>query len=184
MQDYTFAIDSIQHVVNFASYFIFSFIGALLKEMYRTNNSRGYSFEPYKVVTGTIIAMLLSVAIKAYYAEFFDQYWGIMGIVCLCLGCVGFELFRYISTIKGIRSVIAVIRGNTSEAEDILDEINSNEDEPIKEGKRKYKLKNNTIEGPIARNIHEDKIINYQVQKPLIRNPYNDIKPKKENDDK
>lgn len=171
MQDYNDMIDAIQKFVNFASYFIFSFVGSLLKEMYVTNSNRKYRFEPYKVVISTIVASLIAVAVKEYYTEILDQYWGIMGIISLILGFIGFELFYYISSIRGIRKVIGIFYSKEESILDSVDEVLDNKETTHKKDNLYTEPK---IQGPIARTLdHDSKLISYKVSKPVIHNPEN-----------
>lgn len=155
--DFTFVtLDGIQYLVNFASYFIFSFMGSLLKEIYNTNNDSDHEFEPYRVVTSTIIATLVALAIKEYYKETLDQYWGIMGIISLILGFVGFELFYHISSIKALKKFIKSIKDDKELP-----------DEPEVEESKPQKIR------PTPHNAQQ-RLIEYHIQKPILHHPNED----------
>jgi hypothetical protein len=172
MHDYNAMIEAIQKLVDFASYFIFSFIGSLLKEVYNTNSDREYAFEPYKVIISTMVASLLALAAKGYYNDFLSQYWGIMGIISLILGFIGFELFRYVSSIRGIRKIIGILY---SKDDDVLEKIDEAIEEPKATEKKNIRNDLNHIHGPVARTIHpENKLIGYKVSKPIIHSPEED----------
>jgi uncharacterized protein YacL len=173
MQDYNAMIETIQKLVDFASYFIFSFIGSLLKEMYNTNSVKEYAFEPYKVIISTMVASLIALAVKEYYYDFLNQYWGIMGIISLVLGFIGFELFRYISSIKGIRKIVGIIYEKDEDVLDRLDSAIESEDDNKNTNTANSNYKH--IHGPVARTIHPDnKLIGYKVSKPIIHAPEED----------
>jgi hypothetical protein len=174
MQDYNAMIETIQKLVDFASYFIFSFIGSLLKEVYNTNSDREYAFEPYKVIISTMVASLLALAAKEYYSDFLSQYWGIMGIISLVLGFIGFELFRYISSIRGIRKIVGIVYTKDDDMLEKVDEVIESDNIDKKHARNDGIIDNNLhhIHGPIARTIHpENKLIGYKVSKPIIHSP-------------
>ena len=152
------SLDTLQYLVNFTSYFIFSFMGSILKEMYNTNTDTKHEFDPYRVITSTIIASLAALAVKEYFKETLDQYWGIMGIISLILGFVGFELFHHISSIKALNKFVTSIKNGDGVGSDDDDE-NDAEEKPKK--KKKY---------PELTTMHET-LINYHIQRPIIHHP-------------
>ena len=144
----------IQYMVNYTSYFIFSFIGSTLKEINNTNNDVEHDFDPYRVVTSTLVASLCALAVKEYFKETLDQYWGIMGIISLILGFVGFEIFFHISSIRALNRFITNLRYGEVEPAD--EEINAT---------NKKQHQNTTIQSK------PDHMIDYHVQKPIIHHP-------------
>lgn len=108
-------METVHYLIDFSLYFIFSFIGSLLKEMHNANTVDDYDFQPYKVVTSTVVSSLISVALDEYFHDMINGARGMMGFTSLILGFCGFEIFRKISTLSGAISLFRLINGKGSE---------------------------------------------------------------------
>ena len=103
-------INNIETAVQFISYFLFSFLGAFLKELHYANNKTDYEFAAYKVVYGTIVATFISVAFREYFIDDVYSHWEIMAFVSLVFGMLGYELYGYLSTVDGFRNLISGVK--------------------------------------------------------------------------
>ena len=92
-------------IIEFIGCLIFSFMGSILKEIYNTNSIIGYEFEPHKVISSTIVASLSSAAFKIYVLD--NPSWELMAFVTFTFGLLGFELFKDLSTVDGIKRLIS-----------------------------------------------------------------------------
>lgn len=99
-------IENLYYIIEFVSYFIFSFTGSLLKEMYNTNSTNEHEFSSYNVIASTIIATLFTMAFKEFYFGG-EQEWAIMAFLSFVFGLIGFELFITLSSINGIRKFLS-----------------------------------------------------------------------------
>ena len=96
------------YFIQYISYFIFSFIGSFLKEIYNTNNDYDYEFDPYKVISGSILSTFASVGFRHYYYEYVD--WELMSIVSFLFGLIGYEIFTKLTSLEDIFSFIERIK--------------------------------------------------------------------------
>ena len=92
------------YFVEFVTFFIFSFIGSLLKEIYNTNSDVNHEFGAHRVISSTFVATLASMAFKAHYLD--DPSWALMAFITFVFGLVGFEIFKNLSSIDGIKRMI------------------------------------------------------------------------------
>lgn len=118
----------LKYAVQFISYFIFSFTGALLKEMHyaNTTKNRNYEFTAYKVVAGTLVGTFLSIAIQDYFEDSMISHWENMAFISFVLGLIGFELFTKLSSIAGIKSLVKEVKevgGDIKETKGMVDEF-------------------------------------------------------------
>ena len=116
---------NIRYIVEFVSYFIFAFTSSLLKEVYCANTHPKYIFGPYRVISSTVIATLATVALKEIYSNELNGLWGITALISTIFGLLGFEIFKHLTSISGIKSLI-------SEIKDLKNEILTDEDIPKK----------------------------------------------------
>ena len=176
-------IDVLNYLLDFVLYFIFSFIGSLLKEIHNTNTIKGYEFQAYHVVSSTIMASLITIVLDHYFSNQFDHYWGSLGLINFVIGLAGFDLFKRVSNVRGLISIIMLLRGTPTD--DVLQ--NLPEEEPIpqeepekketkpKEEKQQPKVPKNT--GPkVPDNINDylskrKTKLKIQVRDPLKENP-------------
>jgi hypothetical protein len=86
-------------------YLIFTFIGSLLKEIFNTNSVNGYRFQAHRVISSTIAASIASGAIRSIYMQ--DYSYPVMAFLSFTLGLLGFELFKNLCSIKGIKKLIS-----------------------------------------------------------------------------
>lgn len=105
-------IDVLNYLLDFVLYFIFSFIGSLLKEIHNTNTIKGYEFQAYHVVSSTIMASLITIVLDHYFSDMFDHYWGSLGLINFVIGLAGFDLFQRVSSVKGLISIFMILQGN------------------------------------------------------------------------
>ena len=97
--------DNVYCAIEFVSFFIFSFTGSLLKEIYNTNADNGHNFGAQNVLLSTIVATLCSVAFRNYFL-IEQSSWGIMAFVSFVFGLIGFEIFVNLSSIDGIKKLV------------------------------------------------------------------------------
>ena len=95
--------------VQFVSFFILSFMGAIIKEIYNTNSASDHDFSAYKVFTGTILATILSIVVQDYCLE--EYGWKLMVAVSFLLGLCSSELFEKITSLNGIKRIIELFIG-------------------------------------------------------------------------
>lgn len=98
----------ISFVIEFIGCLIFSFSGSILKEIYNTNSIEGYNFDPHKVISSTMVAALASSVCKVYVLE--NPTWETMAFVTFTFGLLGFEIFKNLSSIEGIKKLIGDIK--------------------------------------------------------------------------
>ena len=98
----------ISFIIEFIGCLIFSFSGSILKEIYNTNSIRGYEFDPHKVISSTMVAALASSVCKIYVLE--NPTWETMAFVTFIFGLLGFEIFKNLSSINGIKRLIGDVR--------------------------------------------------------------------------
>ena len=102
-------------IIEFMGYLIFTFIGSLFKEIYNTNSKENYEFKAHQVISSTIAASFTCVFARSMYLSEYD--YGVMAFASFTLGLLGFEIFKNLSSIKGIQRFIAAIRnGNPTES--------------------------------------------------------------------
>jgi len=154
-------INTINFMLEFASYFIFSFVGSLLKEIHNTNTNENHTFEAYRVVTSTIVASFLDIGIKIYYADMLDTYWGLMAPISLVLGLIGFELFWYLSSITRLKKLLKFITSDEESSTKSTNDDDSNDEN------NKPKNCINSLED------HKRKVLEYHSTKPVIHYPIN-----------
>lgn len=104
-------IDVLNYLLDFVLYFIFSFIGSLLKEIHNTNTIKGYEFQSYHVISSTIIASLITIVLDHYFSDTFDHYWGSLGLINFVIGLAGFDLFQKVSSVRGLLSIFMIFQG-------------------------------------------------------------------------
>ena len=92
-------------VMEIIGYLIFTFIGSLLKEIFNTNSVGGYMFQAHRVISSTIAASTVSVALRSMYLE--DQSYAVMVFISFTLGLLGFEIFKNLCSIDGIKKLIS-----------------------------------------------------------------------------
>ena len=107
--------ESLGPIIEFMGYLIFTFIGSLFKEIYNTNSKEEYEFKAHQVISSTIAASFTCVFARSMYLSEYD--YGVMAFASFTLGLLGFEIFKNLSSIKGIQRLIAAIRnGDPNEA--------------------------------------------------------------------
>jgi hypothetical protein len=140
-------IDVLNYLLDFVLYFIFSFIGSLLKEIHNTNTIKGYEFQSYHVISSTIIASLITIVLDHYFSDTFDHYWGSLGLINFVIGLAGFDLFERVSNVRGLISIIMLLRGTPTD--DVLQNLPEEEpipqEEPEKKKKRNRRKKNSNL---------------------------------------
>jgi hypothetical protein len=155
--------DTIQLMVNFVSYGIIGLAGAILKELHKSNVRPSHHFDPLNVIISTTVATLLAIFIKQKFADTLDEYWGIMGLVSLILGLVGDEIFRYISTLSGLKKVYTAI--NT--VGDGINESTPDEPEHVV-----VKKKEKPCPSVAEKVVHvQEQSLKYNVRRPVIHHP-------------
>ena len=155
--------DTIQLMVNFVSYGIIGLTGAIFKELHKSNVRPSHQFDPLNVIISTIIATLLAIFIKQKFSSTLDEYWGIMGLVSLILGLVGDEIFRYISTLSGLKKVYKAI--NT--VGDGIDESTPDEPESVA-----VKKKEKPCPSVAEKVVHvQEPSLKYNIRHPVIHHP-------------
>ena len=101
---------NVYYIIEFIGFFIFSFTGSFVKELYLTNTSNGeHEFVPYRVIMSTLIASFGSLAFKGYFLNTPEHSWMIMIFVSFVFGLLGFEIFQRLSTIDGVKSLASDI---------------------------------------------------------------------------
>ena len=121
-------------VIEFMGYLIFTFIGSLFKEIYNTNSKEDYEFRPHQVISSTIAASFTCVFARSMYLSEYD--FGVMAFASFTLGLLGFEIFKNLSSVKGIQRLLNIIKGGDASE---LDE----DDGEDKEAKTSRKPKEN-----------------------------------------
>ena len=102
------AIDElIYFAVQFVSFFLLTFMGSILKEIYDTNSSPDHEFSAYKVFNGTIVGTIMCIIIHEYYLDSYN--WKLMVAVGFLTGLIGSEIFVRFSNIKGVKTILEVI---------------------------------------------------------------------------
>jgi hypothetical protein len=92
--------------VEFVGCLLFSFIGSILKEVYNCNTIYNYEFAPHRVISSTIAATLAAVFIKTHY--FGEEYgWALISFGFFTLGLLGFEIFKHLCSVEGIKHLIS-----------------------------------------------------------------------------
>ena len=95
--------------VEFVGCLLFSFIGSILKEVYNSNTVHNYDFAPHRVISSTIAASLTALLIKTHY--FGEEYgWALIAFGSFTLGLLGFEIFKNLCSIEGIKTLISQFR--------------------------------------------------------------------------
>ena len=107
---------NVRYVIEFISYFIFAFTSSLLKEIYCTNTIPRYTFAPYKVICSTIIATLGTEAVKEYFSDYIEEMWGVAAFIGTIFGLLGFEIFKHMTSISGIKSLLLKLKDVHDEA--------------------------------------------------------------------
>ena len=92
-------------VMEIIGYLIFTFIGSLLKEIFNTNSIDGYVFQAHRVISSTIAASTACGAIRSIYMQ--DYSYPVMAFLSFTLGLLGFEIFKNLCSIKGIKKLIS-----------------------------------------------------------------------------
>lgn len=99
------------YAIQYLSFFIFAFIGSLLKEMYNTNTDYDYNFDPYKVISGTFVSTFATVVFKHYYPKELD--WELMIVITFVFGLLGYEIFTKLTSLEKIFDFIDRIKSIT-----------------------------------------------------------------------
>lgn len=118
---------NIRYIVEFVSYFVFAFTSSLLKEVYSANTIHNYRFAPYRVICSTILATIGTVALKEIYSQELDGLWGTTAFISTVFGLLGFEIFKHLTSIKGIKTLLKEVKDIKESAEDLNDENNKNQ---------------------------------------------------------
>lgn len=119
---------NIRYIVEFLSYFIFAFTSSLLKEVYCANTIRNYNFGPYRVICSTIIATLGTMALKEIYSQELNGLWGVTALISTVFGLLGFEIFKHLTSIAGIKSLLKEIKKIKDGASDIIEDDDYDEE--------------------------------------------------------
>jgi hypothetical protein len=110
--------ESLGPVIEFMGYLIFTFIGSLFKEIYNTNNKDDYEFRAHQVISSTIAASFTCVFARSMYLS--EYGYGVMAFISFTLGLLGFEIFKNLSSVKGIKKLLDAIK--KGDPTDILEE--------------------------------------------------------------
>ena len=92
-------------VMEIIGYLIFTFIGSLLKEIFNTNSVEGYVFQAHRVISSTIAATITTSAISSLYMQ--EYSYPVIALMSFTLGLLGFELFKNLCSVKGIKQLIS-----------------------------------------------------------------------------
>lgn len=92
-------------VMEIIGYLIFTFIGSLLKEIFNTNSVNGYGFQAHRVISSTIASTITSSALRSLYMQ--EYSYPVMALVSFTLGLLGFELFKNMCSVEGIKKLVS-----------------------------------------------------------------------------
>ena len=100
------------YFIQYISFFIFSFIGALLREIYNTNIDLDYEFNPHKVISATFVSTFATITVRRFYPEFMDL--EITITISFVIGLIGYELFTKLTSLEDIIEFIYRIKNIAS----------------------------------------------------------------------
>ena len=172
------SLDTIQYLVNFASYIFISFIGSLIREIHWTNTDPKHDFTPLNVIASTATASTLALLISQLYSNFLDQYWGIMGIISLFFGYVGYEAFKYLSSFVRLAKLLIFREVSVEDIEEASDENNARHNSH--HHKRHHKHKDDEEDEESEDTVHiniptinhdQIELIHCHIEKPEIHKP-------------
>lgn len=131
-------------VLELLGYLIFAFIGSFLKELYNANNVKKYRFEAHRVISSTVVASIACWSLRAHFID--DYNYAVSAFAGFTLGLLGFEIFKNLSSIEGIKHLIR----DAKEIYRLLTNFNSSVDSDEKDNDGPNIPAHDTSSGPTA----------------------------------